>query len=64
MNIPKMLLLLVVVVVVLPYNNIDWNIFEPSEVEVVLGSKKSPGPDKIRNEILKGGIHYLMKSPF
>ena len=46
------------------HDYLDYPI-EPSEVEAMsklLGSKKSPGPDKIRNEMLKTGIHYFKNS--
>ena len=43
------------------YNYLDITIL-PTDIESVtksLGSKKAPGPDKIRNEMMKAGIQYL-----
>jgi len=40
------------------YNYLD-NTILPTEIETrtkLLGSKKAPGPDKIRNEMIKAGI--------
>ena len=38
------------------------NTILPTEIETItklLGSKKAPGPDKIRNEMIKAGIQHL-----
>jgi len=44
------------------YNYYLDNTILPTEIESVtklLGSKKAPGPDKIRNEMIKAGIQYF-----
>ena len=43
------------------YNFLD-NTILPTEIESItklLGSKKAPCPDRIRNEMIKAGIQYL-----
>ena len=43
-------------------SNVLDNTILPAEIESItklLGSKKAPGPDKIRNEMIKAGIQYL-----